>query len=201
MQKRANLSNSLREYKCPMRANKFTLLIVDDDENDRFFLEKTFHKLGTEYRIHAMSDAEQAVAYIKGEGKYADRNEYQFPSYIITDLKMAPRDGFYLLDYIKKHPALSIIPVVMLSSSEDCDDIRHAYLLGASSYFTKARDLDSLTKLLKKIHEYWAECQVPAVDQDGYALMTNSHGKAGEQYCKPVRPEEDTEFIPLHPPT
>ena len=91
-----------------MKAQKFTLLIVDDDENDRFFLEKTFHKLGKQYRIHAMSDAEEAIAYIKGEGKYAARKEFQFPSYIITDLKMTPKDGFHLLDHIKKHRALSI---------------------------------------------------------------------------------------------
>jgi CheY-like chemotaxis protein len=178
-----------------MKAQKFTLLIVDDDENDRFFLQKTFHKLGKEYRIHAMSDAEEAIAYIKGNGKYADRKEFQFPSYIITDLKMSPKDGFHLLDYIKKHRALSIIPVVMLSGSDDTDDIRHAYLLGASSYFTKPRDLDGLGILVGKIHEYWAQCQVPAVDEDGFALMTNSQGKAGERYGKPVRALEDTAFI------
>ena len=141
-----------------------------------------------------MADADEAIAYIKGEGKYADRQHYQFPSYIITDLKMFPKDGFHLLEYIKKHPALSIIPVVMLSSSQDTDDIRHAYLLGASSFFTKPADADTLTILLKKIHEYWAECQVPAVDTDGYALMTNSYGKAGDRYDKPLR-EADTEFL------
>ena len=176
-----------------MKAQKFTLLIVDDDKNDRFFIEAAFHKLGVQYRIHAMSDADEAIAYIKGEGKYEDRKQYQFPSYIITDLKMFPKDGFYLLDYIKKHPAISIIPVVMLSSSDDPDDIRHAYLLGASSFFTKPGDTNSLTILLKKIHEYWADCQVPAVDTDGYALMTNSYGKLGDRYAKPS-PEADTAF-------
>ncbi len=176
-----------------MKAQKFTLLIVDDDEHDRFFLEKGFQKLGFQYRIHSMSDADQAIAYIKGEGKYEDRQQYQFPSYIITDLKMVPRDGFHLLEFIKKNPALSIIPVVMLSSSQDPDDIRHAYLLGASSYFTKPSDPEALTLLLKKIHEYWAECQVPAVDIDGYAIMTNSSGKPGGRYNKPV-PEDNTQF-------
>jgi CheY-like chemotaxis protein len=176
-----------------MKAQKFTLLIVDDDANDRFFLERAFHKLGFQYRIHALADADEAIAYIKGDGKYEDRQQYQFPSYIITDLKMFPKDGFHLLDYIKKHPALSIIPVVMLSSSCDPDDIRHAYLLGASSFFTKPQDQEALSLLLKKVHEYWAECQVPAVDGDGYALMTNSYGKAGDRYDKPVR-EADTEF-------
>jgi CheY-like chemotaxis protein len=168
-----------------MKAQKFSLLIVDDDEHDRFFLERAFQKLGPYYKIHAMHDGDEAIQFIKGEGKYENRKEFQFPSYIITDLKMRPGDGFKLLDFIKKHPALSIIPVVMLSGSSDTDDIRHAYLLGASSYFTKPSDSDELTKLIKSIHDYWTQCQVPAVNEDGFALMTSSVGKAGEDYPKP----------------
>src|SRR6185436_13282556 len=102
-----------------MKAQKFSLLIVDDDENDRFFLERAFQQLGPYYRIHALTSGDEAVDYIQGNGKYEDRKQYQFPSYIITDLKMAPKDGFFLLNFIKKNPALSIIPVVMLTSSDD----------------------------------------------------------------------------------
>src|SRR5689334_22052068 len=106
-----------------MKATKFTILIVDDDENDRFFLESAFQNLGPYYKIHALANGDAAIAYIKGEGEYKDRVRFQFPSYIITDLKMGPGDGFHLLEFIKKNPALSIIPVVMLSGSEDADDI------------------------------------------------------------------------------
>src|SRR6476620_11205252 len=120
-----------------MKAQKFSLLIVDDDENDRFFLERAFQKLGAYYRITALHDGDEAIAFIKGEGKFHDRTAFQFPSYIVTDLNMSPGNGFLLLNFIKQNPALSIIPVVMLSSSTDPDDIRHAYLLGASSFFTK----------------------------------------------------------------
>src|SRR5947208_9332550 len=105
-----------------MKAQKFTLLIVDDDANDRFFMEHAFQKLGLNYRIHGLAIGDEAVAYINGEGQYRDRAKFQFPSYIITDLKMFPGDGFTLLQHIKKHPALSIIPVVMMSSSCDLDD-------------------------------------------------------------------------------
>jgi CheY-like chemotaxis protein len=169
-----------------MKAQKFSLLIVDDDEHDRFFLERAFQKLGAYYRIHALTDGYEAIDYIKGEGKYEDRTEFQFPSYITTDLKMTPGDGFLLLDFIKKHPALSIIPIVMLSGSQDPDDIRHSYLLGASSFFTKPGDSAELTALIKSIHEYWSQCQVPAVNEEGYALKTDSTGKAGEPYPKPI---------------
>ena len=178
-----------------MKAQKFSLLIVDDDEHDRFFLERAFQKLGPYYHIHALHDGDEAIQFIKGEGKYEDRTEFQFPSYIITDLKMQPGDGFKLLDFIKKHPALSIIPIVMLSGSSDADDIRHAYLLGASSYFTKPSHPEDLANLIKSIHQYWAQCQVPAVNADGYALTTNSVGKAGQNYAKPTKQIGDTEKL------
>jgi DNA-binding response OmpR family regulator len=71
------------------------------------------------------------------------------------------------------------LAVVMLTTSDDPDDIRQAYLLGASSYFTKPQDHQSLRELLKKIHEYWAECEVPEVDEAGYAVTTDSRAKAG----------------------
>lgn len=75
----------------------------------------------------------------------------------------------------------------MLSSSDDDDDIRQAYLLGASSFFVKPHNLNDLKKLLRKIHDYWIECEVPEVDSEGYALKTNSTGRLGARYTKPKR--------------
>ena len=178
-----------------MKAQKFTLLVVDDDENDRFFIERSFQKLNLDYRIHGLTSGDQAIAFITGGGKYADREKFQFPSYIITDLKMPDGDGFKLLDFIKQNPALSIIPVVMLSASNDPDDIRQAYLLGASSYFNKPSAV-GMERLIKKIHDYWSDCEVPAVDRKGYAIMTDCEGKLGARFARTRRSPG-----PLNPPS
>jgi hypothetical protein len=61
------------------------------------------------------------------------------------------------------------------------------YLLGASSFFVKPPTLGALKALLRKIHEYWTECEVPEVDKDGYALTTNDTGRLGARYKKPKR--------------
>jgi CheY-like chemotaxis protein len=172
-----------------MKAQKFTLLIVDDDKNARFLAQHTFESLATRYTVQLAASGDEAIAYLKGEGKFADREEFEFPAYIITDLKMHPGDGFHVLEFLKKHPALSLIPVVMLSSSDDADDIRQAYLLGASSFLVKPSTLEGLRVLLRKIHEYWAECEVPEVDIDGYAVPTNDLGRLGARYKKPSRLE------------
>jgi len=170
-----------------LKAQKFTLLVIDDNDDERFFIRKAFQTLGTKYRVHALESGNEAVAYLKGEGKYGDRAKFQFPSYIITDLQMRNGDGFEVLDFLKRNPALSIIPVVMLSTSDDPDDIRQAYLLGASSYFVKRQGLEELRALLRKIHDYWAECEVPEVDESGYAVATSSAGKPGARFIKPKR--------------
>ncbi len=170
-----------------MKAQKFTLLIVDDDEDARILAKMTFESLATRYKVQLASNGAEAIAYLQGLGKFADRKKFEFPCYIITDLQMDPGDGFHLLEFLKDHPALSVIPVVMLSSSNDHDDIRQAYLLGASSFFVKPPTLAGLKNLLRKVHEYWAECEVPEVDVDGYAVATNSTGRLGARYKKPKR--------------
>jgi CheY-like chemotaxis protein len=170
-----------------MKAQKYTLLIVDDDEDQRFLAQHTFEVLAIRYKVQLAANGNEAIAYLKGEGRYANRKRFEFPSYILTDLQMHPGDGFHLLEFIKGHPALSIIPVVMLSTSDDADDIRQAYLLGASSFFVKPTSLAALKVLLRKIHDYWTECEVPEVDKDGYALPTSNINRLGSRYKKPER--------------
>src|SRR5215472_10749501 len=168
-----------------MKAQKFTLLIVDDSKEDLFFLTRAFQKHTSIYRIQTAVSGREAVDYIEGKGKYADRKAYEFPSYILTDLKMPNGDGFEILSRIRGNKALSIMPVIMLSASADLDDIRQAYEFGASAYFVKPQSSDALDALACKIHDYWSECEVPEVDNEGIALMTISEGKASARFHPP----------------
>ena len=160
------------------------LLIVDDDENDRFLLKRAFEKLKVGYRIQPLRNGGEALALIKGEGIYADRKAYPFPSFILTDLKMSGGDGFSILSYLKEHPEILIVPVVMLSGSDDPDDVRQAYLLGASSFIVKPPGLDGLEGIVHKLHYYWSECEVPMVDEAGRAIRTSSTGKFSSRFNK-----------------
>ena len=164
------------------RRRDLWLLIVDDDENDRFLLEHAFKKLNVGYRIQPLENGREALALIKGEGIYANRKTYPFPSFILTDLKMPGGDGFEILSYLKQHPEILIVPVVMLSGSDDPDDVRQAYLLGASSFIVKPHGVDGLEGIVQKLHYYWSECEVPLVDDSGHAVVTNSNRKLGERF-------------------
>src|SRR5689334_5737184 len=127
-----------------MRPKDFTVLIVDDDANDRKMIELAFRRNNVTNPIHAVESGEEAIAYLEGKGEYADRSRFAYPSYIITDLKMPHGDGFTILSYLKKNPEWAVIPTVVLSASDDVDDIKKSYILGASSYHVKPSSLDEL---------------------------------------------------------
>ena len=127
----------------------------------------------------------EAIAYMMGESHYSDRLKYPYPSFITTDLKMPGADGFAVLEHLKANPAWAIIPTVVLSSSEDPDDIRTAYLLGASSYHVKPTTFDELQSQLRIIYDYWMICRVPEVGPNGMQVRTISKGKLGERFPQP----------------
>lgn len=126
------------------------------------------------------------MAYMIGEGKFADRTTYPFPSLIITDLKLADGDGFHVLEFLQKNPAWNIVPRLMFSHSAHDDDVRTAFMLGVSAYHLKPMGWAETEKRMRSIVEYWAGSEVPPVDRTGRILMTSSVGRLGARYAKPV---------------
>ena len=159
-------------------------MVVDDNADDLMFIERAFRAIGVKDPIHLIHDGEEAIAYMKGEGKFADRKVYAYPTFITTDLKMPRADGFAVLEYLKKHPDWAIIPTVVLTASRDLDDIKRAYRFGASSYHVKPVSTEALRQQLKVLHDYWLTCEVPEVDTTGRQLPTNSDGKLGERFAE-----------------
>ncbi|MDB6112489.1 MAG: response regulator receiver protein [Pedosphaera sp.] len=168
-----------------MRPKNFTILIADDDPNDRRMIEASFRRSGVTNPIHAVESGEEAIAYLEGKGEYADRKHFAYPSYIICDLKMPRGDGFAVLQHLKSRPEWAVIPTVILSGSGDLDDIKKAYILGASSYIVKPTDLEGLRRITKVLFDFWSECEVPEVDESGKQLITESAGKLGAGIPQP----------------
>ncbi len=159
-----------------------TILVVEDDKDDQIFIERAFRKIGVTDPILLVNDGAEAIAYMMGEGKYADRKKYEYPTFIITDLKMPNGDGFDVLNHLKSNPMWAVIPTVVFSASQDPDDIKKAYLLGASSYHVKPSSPDKLYEQVAVLNAYWLTCEVPAVDITGKQLPTDSRGKLGERF-------------------
>jgi CheY-like chemotaxis protein len=161
-----------------------TIMIVDDNPTDLFLIGKVFREVSGTDPIHKITGGQEAIDYMMGKGKYSDRGTYAYPTFITIDLKMPGVDGFGVLEHLKKNPDWAIIPTVILSSSRDLDDIKKAYMLGASSYHVKPSSVDGLREQLKVLHDYWMTCEVPEVDTTGRQVPTKSDGKLGERFSR-----------------
>lgn len=166
-----------------MRRTKPNILVVDDDENDRLFIAAAFSAIGVS-TMQAVDSGNAAIAYLAGTGLYSDRIAYPYPDFVITDLKMPHGDGFAVLEYLKRTPEWAIIPTVVLTGSQDNDDITKAYWLGASAYHVKPSSPDDLRTLVKALHDYWLMCEVPELDRTGKQVETNGSHKLGERFTQ-----------------
>lgn len=146
-----------------MQLTNRTILIVDDNPDDRFFIKKALARVAPGIAAQYLGSGDEAVAYLKGQGHYSDRVHFPFPAFVITDLEMADGDGFSVLRQLQQTPLANAIRVMMLSSSDDPDHVRRAYQLGAASYHQKPGEYAELCALLAVFFEDYTPYPAPAL--------------------------------------
>jgi CheY-like chemotaxis protein len=132
-----------------------TLLHIDDDPNDLELFQAAARKAKVQFSVRNVADGEQAMAYLSGRGIYADRKRYPLPALVLLDLKMPRATGFDVLSWIRNHPEVGNVPVVVFSGSELADDMQRAYAGGADSYLVKPIGFTALVELVKNIDNAW----------------------------------------------
>ena len=143
------------------KSNDLIILVAEDDENDAYMLKRAFEKNGITMPVHICGDGEMVMAYLRGEGKFADRNAYPFPRAIITDLKMPRCSGFDVLKWLQEHPECNLIPKIVLSASNQPADVVKAYQLGANAYFTKPSTIAELCQIVELVYKFWTVAEIP----------------------------------------
>lgn len=128
-----------------------TVLHVDDDPNDTALLQAASRKAKIDFELHNVEDGEQAIAYLDK----ADRTGLRIPSLVLLDLKMPRATGVEILRWIRRHPKLKRLPVIVLSGSELQDDIRNAYAEGANSYLVKPLGFEALVDMVRNLGSVW----------------------------------------------
>ena len=140
-----------------------TILVVEDDPNDLFFLKRAFNTVHAQCLMQTVGDGAEAIDYLRGVDDYADRGRFPLPALILMDLKMPRVNGFEFLGWLRREPVLRLIPVVVFSSSNLPHDVQRAYELGANSFVVKAQDNTALPDTLKTLATYWLEiCETPS---------------------------------------
>src|SRR2546425_6369450 len=148
-----------------MDDNRFTVLLVEDDLNDIFLVKRAFKMARLPEPLQVVTDGQEAINYLKGDGKYADRQGYPLPKLIVMDIKMPRKSGFEVLEWVKSDGLRRRIPVVIVSSSDNPADINRAYELGANAYMVKPMDFKAVEHLFSFITHYWGlECAKPELE-------------------------------------
>ena len=138
-------------------ATPITILVADDDADDRMLIEDAFSESKLQNPLHFVEDGEQLLSYLKREGEYADMNGQPYPGVILLDLNMPKMDGRTALAKIKEDENLCRIPVIILTTSKAEEDILRTYNLGVNSFITKPVTFDGLVQVVRSIGQYWIE--------------------------------------------
>jgi CheY-like chemotaxis protein len=125
-------------------------VLADDSEDDALLLELAFQKLEHFRLVRRAMDGRQTIAYLRGEGEFADRNKHPFPHLLLLDLRMPRGDGFDVLRWLRAQ-SFSQLQVAVLSGSAYEVDRRRALRMGANYYLTKPMRFEEQVEMLKQL--------------------------------------------------
>jgi CheY-like chemotaxis protein len=131
------------------------ILLVEDDENDVMLLQRAFRRAAIVNPLQVVRHGDDAVAYLEGTGEFADRRLHPLPVLMLLDLKLPRRTGLEVLQWVKERSGVKKIPIIVLTSSKNDEDVNRAYELGANSYVVKPVSFETLLELVKSLELYW----------------------------------------------
>jgi CheY-like chemotaxis protein len=134
-----------------------TILMADDDPDDRLLTADALKEGRLINDIRFVENGEELLAYLRKQGKFAAPADAPRPGLILLDLNMPRMDGRTVLKEIKQDPDLRTIPVVVLTTSKDDEDVYRSYDLGVNSYIVKPVTFEALVDILQTLEKYWFE--------------------------------------------
>ncbi len=137
------------------KVKSITILMADDDEDDRMMTKNALKKARLANEIRFVVDGVELLDYLHRRGKYTDPADSPRPGLIFLDLNMPKKDGREALKEIKEDPDLRRIPIVVLTTSEAEEDIYRSYDLGVNSFITKPVSFDGLVFVVTALAQYW----------------------------------------------
>ncbi|MDB6020493.1 MAG: putative response regulator, CheY [Pedosphaera sp.] len=132
-----------------------TILLAEDSTDDELFFKRILLSVGVLNALKVTRDGKETIAYLKGEGDFADRDLFPLPGVLFLDLKMAPVDGWEVLLWLKARPEFNKLLIVVLTNYDGTKELHKAYALGAHSFLIKPfKELD-MKGLLEQFPGYW----------------------------------------------
>jgi len=129
-------------------------LLAEDNEADVLFLKRAIEQTRTELPLVVVIDGQETIDYLSGRGAYGDRARYPLPSVLLLDLKMPRKSGLEVLEWMKAE-GLESPKVIVMTSSDQPEEVRRAYDLGAVAYIVKPASLGILRKIVQDLASFW----------------------------------------------
>jgi CheY-like chemotaxis protein len=139
-------------------SNISPVLLAEDNPNDVFLVRRAFQENKAANPVQAVGNGDEAIQYLAGEGKYANRAAYPFPVLFLLDLKMPVKDGLEVLRWLHDHPDIPRkLPVVVLSSTELPNETQIAYAMDIQACIVKPLSYATLREKIRILKEYWLD--------------------------------------------
>jgi len=136
-------------------SNLVVVLLVEDNPADQQLTIRAFKKGRVNINLQIANDGVEAMEYLHAEGKYSNRKEYPIPDLILLDINMPRKNGKQVLKEIKTDQNLKIIPVIMLTTSDQEKDIIDSYKLGVNAYISKPVRINDFMDVVNKLENFW----------------------------------------------
>ena len=138
-----------------LSAERFLILLVDDDDVDILMFRRAFAKAALPYPLVVAREGLRAIEYLAGEGEFADRKKHPLPAYVLLDLKLPHRSGLEVLTWMRRTNGVKGIPVTILSGSAEGADIERSRELGIDDYLVKPSGFPELLSLIEGLDLRW----------------------------------------------
>ena len=136
------------------------ILHAEDNPDDALLIQLALRKVGAPFTLHTVEDGAAAIAYLKGEGDYADRQSHPLPTLVLLDIKIPRYSGLEVLEWIRAQGRFAALPVIMLTSSRNYEDVRRAYELRVNAYLVKAVEYEELQDTIRALANFWLKKNV-----------------------------------------
>lgn len=131
------------------------ILLVEDNEDDVFFMKRALKNAEVTNPLHVVTDGQQAIDYMQGSGKYADRSQFPLPCFVLLDLKLPHKSGHEVLQWIREQLFLKQLVVIILTTSRETRDVEKAYNLGANAFLVKPPGSPQLLEMIRALKHFW----------------------------------------------
>lgn len=139
------------------QASAPTVLVVEDDPTDILLVRRAFARTGPAAQLQVVEHGEAALEYLGGVGECSDRSRFPLPALMLLDLKLPRLSGLEVLSWVRQQPGLRRLPIVVLTSSRQSQDLKLAYDRGVNSYLLKPVEFAALQALIGMVGSYWLE--------------------------------------------